>query len=218
MSDHLTTCVQNIVDAAKSLEVEVENAPKEWAGDHFNSEILSSETTTALSKRDERLLPTDVRAYRLDHIPVLIGELLGAADRVQAQDSLRRFRNQGTIARTWLGIDAANLQIFLIGPPGSSQDLEWRYLAAEMEADDRICRKLVWLPAASVSIEDARTFLQRTFLARPWDDDSQPTEARLDQMGTIDLPKDWATAIDDDALDADGLIAQLIASGMESPS
>jgi len=94
MSDHLTLGVQCIVTAAKSFNVDVEDGPGEWVGEHFNSEILTSTTTASLRKRDERLLPTDVRAFRLDHIPVLIGELGGGSDRVQAQDSLRRFRNQ----------------------------------------------------------------------------------------------------------------------------
>jgi len=51
MSDHLTKCVQCIVAAATSFGVDVEDAPKEWTGEHFNSEILSSATTTSPKKK-----------------------------------------------------------------------------------------------------------------------------------------------------------------------
>jgi hypothetical protein len=61
-----------------------------------------------------------------------------------------------------------DLHLFLIGPPGACEDLRWVELASQIERDERVCRKLVWLPPQSSMENSVQTFLDRTFLARPW--------------------------------------------------
>ena len=114
------------------------------------------------------------------------------------------------IARSWLGSGAPNLQLFLAGPIGTAADAVWRHLAAQAEADDRVCRKLVWLPPERATVQQALVFLNRTFLARPWECGRQASSISLDRMGAVTLPAGWEAAVDDETLDADALVTKLI--------
>ncbi len=88
-------------------------------------------------------------------------------------------------------------------------DGTWRQFAAEIEADDRVCRKQVWLFGTQPSVDEARDFLERTFVARPWPSE-QRTES-LDTMANFSLPNGWEEALQNQELDFSGLVEQLIA-------
>src|SRR6266851_3983961 len=136
---------QLILQAAAKIGAKVNPAPAEWAGPALNAEVLRPSSGSAPFRRHERDLPKVVGAAQLDDTPVLIGELPGPAHAAAVEDVLRRYRNQATIARSWIGSAGPNLQMFLCGPVGALSSRQWRQLAAAVEADDRICRKLVWL-------------------------------------------------------------------------
>jgi hypothetical protein len=207
-----------IFDGARALGTTIEEAPPAWTGFKFNTELLARMEPVSSADRANRDLPRAVGAARFDRMPVLLGALDAAAStRRGLQDTLRRYRNQAAIARSWLADEAPNLQLFLIGPIGSAGVSNWRQLAAEAEADDRICRKLVWLPQSQPTIEDAESFLGRTFLAKPWISAPDSQFARLDGLGTIELPDGWQDAIDDEQLDADALVEKLVASQADDP-
>jgi hypothetical protein len=199
-----------LIEAAQLIGATVEEAPPQWLGSRFNAEVLSEALLQQPIHRHESELPDSAGAARLDTIPVLFGELSGSPRRRSAEEKIRRYRNQATIARSWLGSEAPNLQLFLVGPPGALSDPRWRQLAAEIEADDRVCRKLVWLYDQEPSIADAQRFLERTFVARPWSEASR-SATQLDTMSDINLPPGWEAAIDDRELDNDGLVQRLIA-------
>jgi hypothetical protein len=197
-----------LLEAARVVGAEVLDGPPQLIGGKFNSEVLSEAISGGAINRQDSDLPLIVSTAQLDGIPVLIGELTGAASKTSIDPQLRRYRNQATIARSWLGSEAPNLQLFLIGPPGAFVDAKWRHLAAQIEADDRTCRKLVWLFSGIPSLQDAQAFLERTFIARPW-----PAEQRneqLDSMANFVLPDGWEKAIEDPELDYDGLVERLI--------
>lgn len=197
-----------LMKAAERIGATLEEAAPDLIGERLNSEVLSEVASRSAAKRQENDLPKSAFGVRIDDIPVLIGELSGTALRAGIESQLRRYRNQATIARSWLGPGAPNLQLFLIGPAGALSKSEWRQSAAEIEADDRTCRKLVWLYDRAPTLDDAEMFLNRTFVARPW-----PTSQRqvlLDSVASYALPFGWEDAADDKELDFDGLVQTLI--------
>lgn len=199
-----------ILQAAAHLGATVETAPAEWTGAAMNAEALRPISGTSSFQREERDLPKTIGAALLDGTPVLIGELLGEPQRGIMDEALRRYRNQATIARSWMGAKGPNLQIFLYGPVGALNDRGWLQLAALVEADDRICRKLVWLFDEEPTNAAAIRFLQRTFMARPWA--TKSAIAQLDQL-EVRLPAGWETAIDNPDLDPEQLVRELVRLG-----
>lgn len=198
-----------LLDAARVIGAAVTDASPSLRETRFNSEVLSDAISGNALSRRESDLPRQVYAAVLDGFPVLIGILDGPPNGEIIGAQIRRYRNQATIARSWLGLEAPNLHLFLIGPAGALMDATWRQFAAEIESDDRVCRKQVWLFDATPSLDDAREFLERTFVARPW-----PSEQRtelLDSMANISLPKGWEEALQNQELDFSGLVEQLIA-------
>jgi hypothetical protein len=197
-----------MIEAAQGLGAVVTEAPKQLSGSRFNSEVLSDAIASGTVGRRESDLPHHVAAATLDGIPVLFGMLDGSALKTSIDQQMRRYRNQATIARSWLGSDAPNLQLFVSAPSGALSDPAWRQLAAEIEADDRTCRKLVWLFEGSPTLEDAKGFFERTFIARPWP--AEQLTQQLDSMANISLPIGWEEAIEDPDLDFSGLVERLI--------
>lgn len=195
-----------LLQAAEGIGARVADGAVELTGNRFNSEFLS-EAVLPIKRHDDDL-PKAVRVARIDDIPVLIGELSGTALRASIEPQLRRYRNQAVIARSWLAAEAPNLQLFLIGPQGAFSRSDWRQLASEIEADDRTCRKLVWLFDQAPTMNDAKTFLTRTFVARPWP--TQQQQVLLDTVASYALPDGWEEAVDDKDLDFDGLVEALI--------
>jgi hypothetical protein len=88
--------------------------------------------------------------------------------------------------------------VLLLSVPAG--DPPWQNVAAAIERNDLVCRKLVWLPP-----QDLGMFLARTFLARPWVEDSPATTPELDILGLTrkalsqrigeDRAEDWFTVI-----------------------
>jgi hypothetical protein len=197
-----------MIEAARAKGATVTEAPEQLSGARFNSEVLSEAISGGTLSRREGELPHHVAAAILDGIPVLFGALVGPALVSSVDQQMRRYRNQATIARSWLGSEAPNLQLFLAAPSGALRDPAWRQLAAEIEADDRTCRKLVWLFKGAPTLEDAKGFFERTFIARPWP--AEQLTQQLDSMANIDLPEGWEEAIEDLDLDFSGLVERLI--------
>lgn len=194
--------------AAEALGGKVMDAPEYLKGDRFNSEVLSDAISGRTVQRQGSDLPASVEGVILDDFPVLLGLLTGLPNRSNVSTQVLRYRNQATIARSWLGAAAPNLHLFLAGPVGAFGAPEWRQLAAEIEADDRVCRKLVWLFNDSPTVDSAKEFLERTFVARPW-----PTEQRserLDSVANFSLPGGWEDALQDQELDFTTLVDRLI--------
>lgn len=208
-SDGDSGLISMLIDAADAIGASVADAPAYLTGPKFNAEVLSDAISGDFLSRRGNDLPQHVYAKQIDGFPVLIGILNGPANGSILDAQLRLYRNQATIARSWLGAEAANLHLFLIGPTGALVNASWRQFAAEIEADDRVCRKQVWLFDAAPSLDDAREFLERTFIARPW-----PSEQRtelLDSMAKISLPHGWEEALQNQELDFSELVDKLIA-------
>ena len=197
-----------LLQAAGAIGAVVTETPEYLRGDRFNSEVLSDAISGSPLRRQHSDLPASVEAVVFDGFPVLFGVLTGRPDREGVGTQVLRYRNQATIARSWLGVAAPNLHLFLAGPLGAFAEPDWRQLAAEIEADDRVCRKLVWLFNDPPTVDSAKEFLERTFVARPWPAE-QRTE-RMDSVAEFSLPDGWEDALQDHELDFAGLVDRLI--------
>jgi hypothetical protein len=198
-----------LVSALGELRAELEPLPMEVSGNRLKPETWITESPEDLALRAARDLPSTVVGVRIDGTPVLFTVLTGDPTLEGVRETLRRVRNQATIARSWLDADAANLQMFLARHVSATRDPLWEEFASIVEADDRVCRKLVWLPTADASGESAKAFFARTFLASPWTEFERPIVATLDVMSGIQLPPGWKAVLEDDALDADSLLRRL---------
>lgn len=214
MTHTTTKLFELLLTAARAREGVVDDPPEGMVGSHLKSELWGATALDTAAERAEQDLPAIALGTRIDGTPLLFGVLGADASYELVREQLRRYHNQATIARSWLAADSPNLQLFLAGPEGSAGNSEWRDVAALVEADDRVCRKLVWLPRAEPDQSDAHQFLGRTFLASPWATQPERGAARLDWMSVVALPAGWDAALQDPALDADGFVARLVeASG-----
>lgn len=95
------------------------------------------------------------------------------------------YQQYAAIARTWLLSEYSDdLNLFLVGPPGSFDELEWQNFARVIERNDLVCRKLVWLPSVNIHnwTTELSTFLERTFLAEPWKGEPILSGVNLDAL------------------------------------
>jgi hypothetical protein len=205
--------VRVMYDAVLAAGAAVEDVAPELLGDRLNAEVWRDLLPGGGAERPVRDLPKTMTGARFDGTPVLLGTLGSQPtepDAADLRDALRRYRNQATIARSWLGAEAQDLQLFLIGPPGSAEAASWRDAATEIEADERVCRKLVWLPSSDPTCDTAAAFLRRTFLAAPWRGTRVDAAPQLDLMSAVPLPPGWTAVIADETLTVDALVARLI--------
>jgi hypothetical protein len=177
-------------------------------------------------------LPLDVSTLVVGRFPVLFGRLPDAPEVALVRDAVRRYRNQGVVARSHLSPEQAlDLQLWLIGPQGSEESADWRALALAIERDDRVARKFVWLPPEGRHDrqEAFEGFLARTFLARPWNTLPPQPAAQLDRMSgllavaaDLDIPKPvldrWFELAGSELEDGPELVDELIEAWPEVTS
>lgn len=152
-------------------------------------EIASVSFRGGEASASTRLNPSDLPSVKLGigigRYAVVLGVLPDEPSIPAIRETLRRYRNQCVIARSFLSANQAlDLQLMLVGPRGSERIAEWRALALMVERDDRVARKLAWLRPEEEA-NDARSFsdfLKRTFLARPWNHQGKFSVAGLDRL------------------------------------
>lgn len=131
----------------------------------------------------------------------------------------------------WTGLVRSNLapalrsdlHLFLIAPRGASEDATWRGRRSRIESDDRVCRKFLWLPSVEPNPAEVGTFLDRTFLATPWEGESasprslDPLERLLDEFYSPHIDREetqaWIERLE--ALDGAGGIADALVAIIE---
>jgi hypothetical protein len=84
--------------------------------------------------------------------------------------------------------------LYLVGPVGSINEPEWRTFGMQVERNDLVCRKLVWLPPADTAQRESSIveFCRRTFLSRPWSGPVERVQPQLDALsGAASSFDDW---------------------------
>ena len=203
--------------------------------------IETLETFLAASAREvgwelkpyEAKLVESANAVRVSTEPVVAGEaprLAGyglytvilaslGSDFERARQAWIAGQRFAAAVRTKISADGGeDLVLIFVGPPGSKDGDEWKTLAMEVERNDLVCRKLVWLPPKQQSEMEAALehFKGRTFLATPWQAPATAEPTALDALWIAHASlREWqnildAQPVDKSAIDYDDLVAKLI--------
>ena len=133
---------------------------------------------------------------------------------LKAVDAL--LNNVLELRRTWTAARSSDLYLMMMAPLGSADLPTWRVLAAEIERDDRLARKHVWLPDKEGG--NFLAFIETTFLARPW----SAADGRVDALKLLTeqvaMPTGWQQQLLDDELQGVELVRKLIDLEMEQAS
>ncbi|TAX29819.1 ABC-three component system middle component 1 [Rhizobium leguminosarum] len=107
-----------------------------------------------------------VFGLRLGSFPVLVAQVRLESE--QMKEDLRNLHGQMVIARSYMRPDEViNAHILLCAIATVPLD-DWRQVVDLTERDERVCRKIVWVPNRDALKDSYDAFRARTFLATPW--------------------------------------------------
>lgn len=218
MTERLEEFVRRVVDAASALGIAAE------AREALISANFRGGSGEAVLKGSH--LPDQVAAKTIGRFPILFGLLPVSPEAVLVREGVRRYRNQAVVSRSHLPLgQAMDLQIWFVGPDGSEGDPAWLTLALAIERDDKVARKLVWLPPEGEAERDVSflRFAARTFLARPWKSVPPQSGAQLDRLSELfslaeglgiepTVLGQWFELADSDLADGAELVDALVAA------
>jgi hypothetical protein len=198
---------------AKEIELNLQAQPE------LTGRVFSGGTTSATSLNPADL-PTEGLALGIGRYTIVLGLLPDLPTLEAVRETLRRYRNQCVVARSFLSANQSlDLQLMLVGPRGSERQDAWRALALMVERDDRVARKLAWLRPEDPQrdAESFDEFVKRTFLARPWDKAGEFEDVALDQLSETSaisegLPRSTADEWERIALDGDKIPDEIVAA------
>lgn len=128
--------VLRVSSAAETLKLPV-SEQVQLVGRSFNG---GSSAATTLEPGE---LAPEARALRIGRYTVIFGSLPDTPTLPGVRETLRRYRNQCVVARSFLSTnESLDLQLFLVGPRGSEWERKWKSLGLFLERDDRVARKL----------------------------------------------------------------------------
>jgi hypothetical protein len=157
----------------------------------------------------------------LDFHAVWASNLPARCNRQEILDAVDATLNQVLEMRKSLhATPSSDLYVMLAAPYGSEKDSNWNTVAAEIERDDRLARKHVWLPDAEGKNFEA--FIATTFLARPWAADVSADGTRADALQLlteqVSIPAGWEKILLDDQFEGEELVLKLLSIEMEQKS
>lgn len=181
--------MQQIVEHAKRLGIPI-------ASDKESEVLLHHTLRTARSDSPPDIAPVKTEVPQLPRINeprpgILLGHyaiLTSALGESPAEASqwIHASEYHAIATLSWLPRKyREDLHLFFVGPTGADGDPAWLEIASRIERDERICRKLVWLPSKTRVQESADIFLERTFFARPWEALTSPSQPRLDPIEDV---------------------------------
>jgi hypothetical protein len=145
----------------------------------------------------------------LDHFVIVLG-VLESPDRERALNAVDNLLNDVlALRRGYLPAKASDIYMIMAAPLGSADINHWKLLAAEIERDDRLARKHIWLPNKNGSNFDA--LIEASFLAKPWDTPTEEADKlKLLNQG-VDIPDGWKAVLLDSDLEGLALAEKLVA-------
>lgn len=244
MSTHrpnpIETLATAILEQCEARELQYVKQPEELSKDITRSAALQGklqESSDEAQRRQTRNELNDIASpYGLfvkshSSYAIQIGQLdddlmTGEWQADYRQKLLRRwhaYQQYAAIARTWLLTDYSDdLNLFLVGPIGSGDEAEWKNFCEVIERNELVCRKLVWLPKKHEEgwSDEVEAFLERTFLAEPWEQGSSRRSTQLDALSdSADNSRSWLEILDrpefrTESRDYDALVKEILKSEM----
>lgn len=220
--------IERIREAAELMNLESVDHPPQLSQPQLLSCTLQKVTGQTEPPVDEDVIaPSELHGLFVGRYAFLVSSLGDADGEGPEAESVRNVilerwsdcQRRCAIARTWLSTERSDdLTLLLTGPLGSKNNPHWGAMAAGIERNDLVCRKLVWLPPASESHwdEDLNAFMSRTSLARPWAGAATTEQKPLDELSDVkSLLKGWEAILEEmpverDEVDHDELIGKLI--------
>lgn len=169
----------------------------------------------ALAAGCQRVLAcVDTPLIALDFHTVLAATLPLTDDRQTVLNAVDALLNDVLVLRkTWAAARSSDLYLILAAPLGSADQAAWKTLAAEIERDDRLARKHVWLPDNKAG--NLAPFIETTFLARPWGAADGRVDALKLLTEQVAMPRGWQELLSDGELQGTELVRKLIDLEME---
>jgi hypothetical protein len=136
----------------------------------------------------------------IDGYTTLIGSLEHASDASSRQHALDEYHWRASNVRGWLSPSRKDdLALFLACPAGADRDEDWLAESVEIEGDDRVCRKLLWLrPRARDAAESSlERLIARSFLAHPWEAETSAGTENLDPWQRLEQELSSAVGVAD---------------------
>jgi hypothetical protein len=151
----------------------------------------------------------------LDYVVVVLGVLETYERNIALQTVDRYLDDVLGFRRVYTPAKASDIYLIMTAPLASAGNTNWEMLVAEIERDDRLARKHVWLP--SVDGDNFFEIVDTTFLAQPWDTPAEDIKmlALLDQ--DVNVPTGWADVLLDPTLEGLKLVEKLVALEDTSP-
>jgi hypothetical protein len=207
-----------LVQRAVSLGYDAIRNPLQLVQTRSRADKIAPEVGVPSQPPFDQVTSREDQGLLIDCCSVLIAQFSDAMDHAARQSKLAAQQRRAVIALTWMEpVLRSDLNLFILGPPGSDDVPEWVDFAWHVERNEQVCRKLVWLPPTEQDewMQSAEAFCDRTFLARPWRAQPYPsTEPRLDPLSHLaegdPLMARWLAVIEKTD-DADGeLIDSLV--------
>lgn len=145
----------------------------------------------------------------LDHFVIVLG-VLESTDRESALNAVDKILDDVlTLRRGYLPAKASDIYMIMAAPLASADNAAWKMLVAEIERDDRLARKHIWLPNADGS--NFEELIDASFLAKPWDTPQEDADKlKLLNQG-VDIPDGWKAVLLDSDLEGLALAEKLVA-------
>ena len=149
------------------------------------------------------------RVVHIDCYTVVLGELGASIEREAVLAQVDKLLGEAlNLRKQSIPAKASDIYLFMVGPKGGACNPEWLALAAEIERDDRLARKHVWLPDSVGA--NFKGFLEGTFLATPWETNMGNTDALALLTNEIEMPPGWEEVLLDPELGGTDLVQKLL--------
>jgi hypothetical protein len=183
------TLLQVLVARAQSLGYEVKRDPPELRQKMSRAQEVALEVGVPTRTPPKQAGPEDDGCLVIDCYSILIAQLGDSMIGPEGQAGINAQQRRAGIALTWIHPTMrSDLNLFIVGPAGSSESPDWADFAGQVERNEQVCRKLVWLPSRDCALWEsgAKRFCDRTFLARPWLQELLiASEPQLDPLGRL---------------------------------